>query len=110
MSYAAGDQHVATSRPETCRPSSLGRLGRRSIVSIVAENAGLSRCRRSLLLATERAVHSSPSSSSSSSSSSSDALDACFGEPAAGLLLAAAGPACRWCPDGAEVQNFGLLK
>ena len=105
--YAAGDQHVATSRPETRRPSSLGRLGRRSIVSIVAANVGLSRRRRSLFLAAERDAHLS---SLSSSSSSSGASDACFGEPAAGLLLAAAGPAWRWCPDGAEVQNFGLLK
>ena len=108
-SYSAGDQHVETSRPETRRPSSLGRLGRRSIVSIVAANVGLSRRRRSLPSAAERDVHSSSSSSSSSSSLSSDALDACFGEPAAGFL-AAAFPAWRWCPDGVEVQNFGLLK
>ena len=89
-SYAAGDQHVATSCPEMRRPLSLGRLGRRSIVPIIAANVGLSRRRRSLRLAAERDAHSP---SLSSSSSSSDASDACFGEPAAGLLVAAAGPA-----------------
>ena len=109
-SYSAGGQHVETSRPETRRPSSLGRLVRRSIVSIAIANVGLSRRRCSLLSAAERDAHGSSSSSSSSSPSSlsSDALDECFGEPAAGFL-AAAFP-WRWCPDGAEVQNFGLLK
>ena len=105
-SYSAGDQHVATSRPETRRPSSLGRLGRRSIVSIAAANVGLSGRRCSPLLAAEREVH--PSSSSSSSSSSSD--DVGFGVIARCLTLAAACPPWRWCPDGVEVQNFGLLK
>ena len=108
-SYSAGCQQVETSRPETRRPSSLGRLVRRSIVSIVVANVGLSRRRCSLLSAAERDSHGSSSSSSSSSPSSlsSDALE-CFGEPAA-VFLAAAFP-WRWCPDGAEVQNFGLLK
>ena len=90
--YAAGGQHVATSRPEARRLSSLGRLGRRSIVSIVAANADLSRRRRFFIVAAEKEVHSS----SSSSSPSSDALDvACFGELATGLVLAATAPRCR---------------
>ena len=102
-SYSAGDQHVATSRPETRRPSSLGRLGRRSIVSIAAANVGLSGRRCSPLSAAEREAHPS---SSSSSSSLSDADDGGFGLIASVLAL----PPWRWCPDGAEVQNFGLLK
>ena len=89
-SYSAGGQHVETSRPETRRPSSLGRLVRRSIVSIAIANVGLSRRRCSLPSAAERDAHSSSSSSSSPPSSlSSDALDECFGEPAAGFLAAA---------------------
>jgi len=102
-SYSAGDQHVATSRPETRRPSSLGRLGRRSIVSIAAANVGLSGRRCSPLSAAEREAHPS---SSSSSSSLSDADDGGFGLIASVLAL----PPWRWCPDGAEVQNFGLLR